>query len=212
MLLIAIPCTADGKFLPPHSPAPQDQRPSWTPFEDRPDFEYAELHFARMETSAGNLDHELKIWAAKNLLQHGGPPPFQNAQELLAAIDAIQVGDAPWRSFSIRYSGTIDANTPSWKRASYVVHTRDSFTVVKNMVQSADFDKKFDYAAFREYTGPQTRRWSNVMSGQWAWEKSVRIIQHVVYTFAHVPAVNKDRDCERSSHTWVDDGAVLPRC
>ena len=171
---LGAPCTSDGAFLPAHAPPPaQTQTHDWSPFEDRPDFEFAELHYARMETSAGNLDHELKIWAAKNILQHGGSAPFQNAQDLLDTIDAIKLGDAPWRSFAIRYTGHLDEYSPSWKRATYVIHTRNSLTVVNNMVGSADFKGKFDYAAFEEYTGSLTRRWSNVMSGQWAWEKSV---------------------------------------
>ena len=45
----------------------------------------------------------------------------ENHEDLLATIDAIEHGDAPWRAFTIRYTGAITADSPEWKQQSYTV-------------------------------------------------------------------------------------------
>ncbi|THH00535.1 hypothetical protein EW026_g2004 [Hermanssonia centrifuga] len=40
------------------------------------------------------------------------------------------------------------------------------------MLQSPDFDGQFDYAPYQEYAASGQRRYSNVMSGDWAYRKS----------------------------------------
>ncbi|KDQ62230.1 hypothetical protein JAAARDRAFT_189576 [Jaapia argillacea MUCL 33604] len=59
----------------------------------------------------------------------------------------------------------------------YVVHTRDSLSVMQSIVGSADFNGSFDYVPFEEYTGPDCQRWSNFMSGRWAFKKADKIAQ-----------------------------------
>ncbi|KAA1477476.1 hypothetical protein DENSPDRAFT_587684 [Dentipellis sp. KUC8613] len=175
-LLNARKCDPDGNFLPNDAPRPpRDDTEDWTPFADRPSFEFAELVFEKMETSAGDIDHLLKVFAAKAMLDGGGGGLFKDHNELYAAIDSIQHGDIPWKTFKVRYCGPVTLQSPSWQRTTYIIHARDARAVAEQMIGDPDFDGKWDYIPFEEYTGPEERRWCNVMSGQWAMNKADEI-------------------------------------
>ncbi|KAK7676623.1 hypothetical protein QCA50_020437 [Cerrena zonata] len=94
---------------------------------------------------------------------------------MYATIDSIQHGDAPWESFSFHFMGPLARDDPQWKRATYTVYCRNTQTVVHNMLNNKEFDGKFDYIPFQEYTGPQKRRVSNLMSGDWVYQKANEI-------------------------------------
>lgn len=182
--LEARPCDEDGNFLPDDMPPPlQDNFRSWEPFESRSSFELAELTFEKAELSAGEADQLLRIWAAREIeqgrLDEDNAGPFRNSDHLLATIDSIEIGDAPWHSFTIRYTGEVDDQSPSWKRQTYTVHTRDSLAVLRSMLGSTDFHGHFNYQPFKEYVGPDKRRWSDLLSGSWAWKQSVRSLIHI---------------------------------
>ncbi|KIJ19305.1 hypothetical protein PAXINDRAFT_7798 [Paxillus involutus ATCC 200175] len=145
-------CDENGNFLPPHAePPPLDDGEDWFPFTDRPSFEFAELQFEKIEASRQEVYSLLKILAARSVLDgSGAEPPFRNSHDLEATIDDILYGETPWSSFRVR---------------------RDSHAAVVNMARSADFDGKFDYVPFKEYTARDQRRWSNLMSGDWAYKQ-----------------------------------------
>lgn len=176
----AKPCDESGEFLPFGAPPPEDDDSdhSWAPFNDRPSFHFARFAYTKSQLSGGDVDELLEIWAAHNLLNGGGDAPFRDQDELCAVIDSIPHGDAPWETFSLRYDGPLDESAPSWKHATYQVHCRNTRVVAHNMLSSVDFDGKFDYTAYQEYMeGSEERRYSNVMSGDWAFKKSVCFIQ-----------------------------------
>ncbi|TDL19558.1 hypothetical protein BD410DRAFT_726969 [Rickenella mellea] len=176
--LNAQPCDEHGQFLPRNSaPPPLDDSMDWEPFDDRPLFEFAELIFDKMQSSKADVDQLLQILAAKNIVDGGGNAIFENNAHLEASIDAIKYGEVNWHSFSVRYNGPIAHNAPSWKRATYTVHTRCSLDVARSMAGSADFDGNFDYVPFEEYTAPDCRRYSNLMSGRWAYKQADVIAQ-----------------------------------
>ena len=92
---------------------------------------------------------------------------------MLAAIDSIQDGDAPWYSFSAKYSGTCTSeNPPDWMTKEYTVHYRNPLTVIRNMISNPGFNGKFDYSPYMEFEDDVRRR-SDVMSGDWVWEQAV---------------------------------------
>ncbi|KAK7685478.1 hypothetical protein QCA50_011342 [Cerrena zonata] len=130
-----------------------------------------------MKISTANINELLTIWAAKNITEgfEANASIFENANEMLATIDAIEDGDAPWESFTLRYTGPVDDTTPAWKRTDYTVYTRNSLTVMQNMLASEDFVNSFDYAPYEEYTAKNKRTWSNLMSGDWAWKQADKI-------------------------------------
>ncbi|KAL7279950.1 hypothetical protein ACG7TL_006361 [Trametes sanguinea] len=90
--------------------------------------------------------------------------------------DALPFGEAPWISFRIRYAGHVDANSPSWKRHTYIVHMRNPLRVAENMAGSADFLGTWDYTPFKEFLGEGCQRYSNLMSGRWAYKQADTII------------------------------------
>lgn len=119
-LCLARPCDAAGEFLPPNTPPlPRDEGHDWTPFTDRPSFEFAELEFEKVHASAEDINHLLRIWAAKNMLDCGGPPPFESTDDLMVTIDAIPYGECRWHTFRVRYAGPIAVNAPSWQTEMY---------------------------------------------------------------------------------------------
>lgn len=181
-----MPCDQDGEYLPLGTPplAGDDviDTEDWAPFADRPSFQFAWFSYRKAELSGGDIDELMEIWAAHSVLNDGGDPPFLNKNDLYATIDNIQKGDAPWEAFSLQYNGPLADDSPSWKRATYRVFCRNARTVAHNMLSSPDFDGRFDYSPFQEYLATGSRRYSNVMSGDWAYRKSVSSMFLVAYS------------------------------
>ena len=146
------PCDSQGNFLPPDAPPPApDPIDDYAPFENRPAFQFAELLFKRIQASKGNIDDLLRSLAAFNVTQNGADTPFNSADDLFSTIDAIPYGDAPWESFSVCYIGPADDDSPSWKRAEFEVHCRNTHTVAHNIIGTEEFNGKFDVAPYQEY-------------------------------------------------------------
>ncbi|PIL28280.1 hypothetical protein GSI_09568 [Ganoderma sinense ZZ0214-1] len=134
-----------------------------------------------MENSEGDIQHLLDILRARNVL-HGLediPPIFGDANHYLSSLDAIQYGGCSWKSVAFRYSGPVDADSPSWKRKPHVIHLRNALEAVESMVASSDFKDAFDTRPYEEYictpSGEKTRRFCNLMSGQWVTQKADEI-------------------------------------
>ena len=120
--------------------------------------------------SQTDIDTLMRLWASTT---SDGCAPFQNHQEMLATIDAINLRDIPWQSFSAQYSGTVPpGNAPDWMLHEYRVFFRDPLSVVRSMISNPDFKGQFDYAPYREFKGSQ-RRLVDLMSGNWAWKQAV---------------------------------------
>ena len=121
--------------------------------------------------SQGDTDTLMRLWAATT---PDGYAPFLNHQEMLATIDAIDLGDIPWQSFLVKYSGDIPpTNPPDWMLKEYTVYFRDPLSVVRSMIANPDFRGQFDYSPYMEFEDGK-RRWTDVMSGDWAWKQAVR--------------------------------------
>ncbi|KAJ7616603.1 hypothetical protein FB45DRAFT_1034921 [Roridomyces roridus] len=80
-LLTARPCDAAGRYLPPFAgpaakpPPPMNgQDPNeWAPFRSRAEFDFAQYHFVELQTSEGQINTALDIWAA-SVAEFGGLP------------------------------------------------------------------------------------------------------------------------------------------
>lgn len=134
--------------------------------------------------SAKKIDYLLEIWALDKA-KHDDLAPFNSYAQMYSPIDAIEFGDAPWQSFSMKFSTDEDhpADTP-WKSASYEVWYRDPVKVISNLLDNPDFDGQFDYSAFVEVDKQGQRRWNDFMSGNWAWRRSVSAISICVFVVA----------------------------
>ncbi|KAH9839919.1 uncharacterized protein C8Q71DRAFT_820987 [Rhodofomes roseus] len=170
------PSDRQGVFLAPGAPRPaREPVTSYAPFENRTAFEFADLIVKKMQTSIGDINALLRTQAAYNATQGGGDVPFEDADELFETVDAIPYGDAPWESFTLQYTGPVDDNSPSWKRATYTVHSRNPRTVAHNMAKNEEFDGKFDTTPYQEYSAPGALQFSNVLSGLWAYMQASKI-------------------------------------
>lgn len=168
------PCDEFGITLPPNSaplPWPVKANPA-APFSDTEEFEVAEFLFTKAEMSAGNINYLMSLWARK-VEKYGTSAPFANAREVYDLIDAIEYGEAPWETFSVKFSNDAGPNSPGWKTNEYPVYYRNPDTVVTNLLANPDFDGLFDYQPYREFNEKGKRRYNEFMSGQRAWEQCV---------------------------------------
>jgi hypothetical protein len=84
----------------------------------------------------------------------------------------------------VQYNGPITESCPEWKRQRYVVYCRNTLQALSCMLRNSDYKEQFNYRPYREYIGPEKRRWSNLMSGTWAWDKAVcdtHPIEHLAF-------------------------------
>ena len=76
----------------------------WTPYQNRLEFETAQLLFADAQMSADQIDRLLHLWGW-SLAPHQDTPPFADHKDLYDTVDATPIGDAPWKSFGLGYDG-----------------------------------------------------------------------------------------------------------
>ena len=166
-----------GNDLPPETPAPpryaNDDNP-WYPFDSEAQFRLADFAYRKDEMSTAKINKLLKIWALDKA-KHDDLTPFTLYDHMYKTIDTIEQGDIPWQSFSMRYQADDDnpADTP-WKQAKYEVWYQDPTHVVRNMLDNPDFNRQFNYTPYVELDKSGKRKWSNFMSGNFAWRHSVR--------------------------------------
>jgi Plavaka transposase len=117
------------------------------------------------------IDELMETWNAFHPLDD---PPFANHEDLYNTIDSTILGEVPWESFSIKYTGPMpDIDVPPWMLASYDIWFRDPQQVLDNQISNPDFNCEIDYAAKRVFGKDGQRRYQDLMSGQWAWDQSV---------------------------------------
>jgi len=125
----------------------------------------------------------MHLWGT-TLAAHGDSPPFADHRDLYSTIDHTPVGDVAWESFSLKYNHDADSHSnhgvesdhAPWMDAAYTVWYRDPHAVVHNMLGNPDFKNEMDYVPYREWKGEgddAKRRWCNLMSGDWAWDRAV---------------------------------------
>jgi hypothetical protein len=121
--------------------------------------------------AASNINDLFQIWAAT--LPADQNPPFINKQDLYNTINAIEVGDVPWTSFSLSFNGKAGDRVPSWKHASYDVWYQDPCLVMHQQIGNRDFVEEMDFAAKEVQDEQGTRLHTDFMSGDFAWRQLV---------------------------------------
>ncbi|KAG1801316.1 hypothetical protein EV424DRAFT_1545429 [Suillus variegatus] len=174
------PCTADGEFVPhgtPPPPIPQKAPDNWSPYRNRIEFEVAEFAFKKCHMSAKNLDFLCDLIAA-SLAKHHDTPPFADHKDLYNVIDAAQLGDVPWQSFSVQYTGEHPEVVPPWMNDEFEVWYRDPRAMAHNILANPTFKDEIDYAPFHEYdASDDMHQWKDFMSGDWAWQQADTILK-----------------------------------
>ncbi|KDR66445.1 hypothetical protein GALMADRAFT_147875 [Galerina marginata CBS 339.88] len=182
--LNALPCDKDGNFLPPHTRPPPPNAPDATddnmyhPFEDRLAFDWGYYHFAELQSSEREINKGLDLWLAASLKAGEDTPlPWSSAEEMYRTIDAIQEGDAPFETIRFKYAGPIRPNPPAWMTETYELCTRNSRTLLHHQLATTDFASTFTPRPYRQFDHSGDRVWSNLMSGDWAWNEADTIAQ-----------------------------------
>jgi hypothetical protein len=100
--------------------------------------------------------------------------PYASEDDMYNAIDSIEIGNAPWQSFAVRYTGEIpEGEPPPWMLAEYDVWCRNPRTVLRNQLANPDFNGEIDLAPKQEIGVDGERRYQDFMSGNWSWRQAV---------------------------------------
>jgi len=146
------------------------------PFNGRVAFEWAHERFVELKASKHQIGRGIDLWRAA-LLEHGvhADLPWKSDREFYATIDSIQEGHAPWITHILRYTGPKPAEgpVPAWMEEEYELNTRDVLYLLEIQISNSEFDGKFDYVPFNEVDEDGNRVYSNLMSGQWAFQEAV---------------------------------------
>jgi hypothetical protein len=159
-------------------------------------------HFIEVQSSEKQIKKGLDIWLAEKLEAGDDTPlPWTSAEEMYATIDAIQGGNAPFQTLSIKYAGPHPPNPPCWMTETYELCTRDSHLLLQNQLVNSDFRDQFDYKPYRQFNHKNDRVWSNLMSADWAWKEAVSAIKYLVLDLSNRCA---GCYCSRSLHSWFN--------
>ena len=180
---VAVPCDEgggplrkiNGLFPEPLTPKPKAVD-DWSPFESRDQFEMAEFLYCRTRMSAGNTDTLMAMVA--NIRQ--GESFFKDHNDLCNTIDASDLGGVSWKCSTFQYQGKIpNGQVPEWMTAVYETHYRDPRDVLKDMIADKTFKHAFDYVPYQEFDEDGSRRYENLMSGDWAFHQAVCFVLYL---------------------------------
>ncbi|KAH7911539.1 hypothetical protein BJ138DRAFT_1237425 [Hygrophoropsis aurantiaca] len=177
--LYGAPCDHNGNPIPPGTPPParyNDEPNAWAPFTGQAQFLLADFLFRKVEMSAPNIDYLMELWAFE-VAKLDGSSPFVSHRDAYQIIDSIRSGDVPWQCLSVDPPDNLPPDAPTWKRSQYQVWFRDPDTVIKNMLDNPDFDGQFDYAPYVYTDSNDKRRWTDIMSGNFAWRQCDKIYE-----------------------------------
>ena len=105
--------------------------------------------------------------------QFDTPAPFDNRDDMHAFIDSSVLGDVPWQCLVTTVPEGLGEGAPSWRRTPHEIWYHDPDSVVSAMLRNPDFQGQFDLRPYVDINANGTRQWSNVMSGNIAWRRSV---------------------------------------
>jgi hypothetical protein len=172
----AKPCNVRGEYLPlytqPEAVPDNDTNP-WSPFQSRVEFDFANYHFVEAQTLASLIDKALDHWA-RCVLPFGGVAPWKNSSELYATIDAINLGNLPWKTYKVQYQGPFPPSIPpKWMTQTYELCTCDSCQVLHHQLGTTAFKDNINLSPYRQFDNTYQQTWSNLMSADWTWAQAV---------------------------------------
>ncbi|KAK7471975.1 hypothetical protein VKT23_000083 [Stygiomarasmius scandens] len=172
-------CDKQGRPIPSDTaPDPQPAPDSpWSPFKGEVEFRVADLLYREVEMPQGKADKLFDLWML-SMQKHNDIGPFANHEAMYESIDSIPLGSAPWHCFQTVPEENLLPTAPEWKRTEYQVWYCDPDTVITNMLANPDFANGFDVCPYIELKGSDgKRRWSDFMSGNYAWEQATKIYE-----------------------------------
>ncbi|TFK72995.1 hypothetical protein BDN72DRAFT_894243 [Pluteus cervinus] len=153
---------------------PQATQPSavpdngFFPFNDDPQFRFADILYRKIQASAANTDGLIECLAS-HCRGIGGEAPFDDVEQMHDTIDAVP-GITGWEAFEVLFDGEFPENPPGWMTKGWEVWYRNPLKIMESMLENPDFAKEMDWAPKRIYTcANDTRRYRDLMSADWAW-------------------------------------------
>ncbi|KAF8263163.1 hypothetical protein EI94DRAFT_1807666 [Lactarius quietus] len=174
-----------------HGHPSQKQPDDWYPYNDRVQFELADLCYRQIQLSASHIDSILQLWST-TVDGSPSPSPFQNHKDMYQTIDRMPLRDIPWSSFSLQYNGEKPMDeVPQWMDASYEICYRDPRPVIHNILGHPGFKDDMDYVPYREYDASTGEwLWQDFMLGDWAWMQVDEIAKdRTTHGFTFVPVI-----------------------
>jgi hypothetical protein len=194
MIILALPTDKNGTFVSEYAePKPWesvDAKPGnpWHPFEGRLWFDFAHHHFVRVQASEDNINVNLDLLKAAVTKGNGDLQfPWLSAKKMYETIDQIQAGPAPFCTYYFQYRGPMPPSPPKWMTQTYELYARDPRLVLQQQLATPEFADQFTPVPYRRFKANGDRIFSNLMSGDWAWNQAVKI-----FLFSSMPVVS---DC-----------------
>ncbi|KAF8272768.1 hypothetical protein EI94DRAFT_1769618 [Lactarius quietus] len=162
---IALPCDSKGNFLPlrtPPLPHATTQQGDWSPFQSEAWFMLADLLYCCFKMLASNINKLLEIWAQSSA-KTNTLAPFESRVHMYAIIDASKLSNVLW---------DVDDQSPEWMQTSYKVWYCDPEAMIMNMLANPDFAGQFDLQPYIDLELQGQHQWSDVLSGNIAWQHS----------------------------------------
>ncbi|KAF8901765.1 hypothetical protein CPB85DRAFT_1227649 [Mucidula mucida] len=99
----------------------------------------------------------------------GGEGPSASAKALYTAINDIPYGSSPWKCFISEPHTNLPESAPVWQTETYKIWYQDPDVVVWNILANPNFADSFDPSPYLETDCDDKCRWSDYMSGNFAW-------------------------------------------
>ncbi len=94
-------------------------------------------------------------------------------------IGSIPLGDAPWKCFSVKYTGEIPQHNPStWMSQVHEIYYRDPDTVIRQMLDNPKFADGFDPIPRNAFDAKGKQVFSDFMTGNWAWRQADKLAEN----------------------------------
>ncbi|KAG7086185.1 hypothetical protein E1B28_002146 [Marasmius oreades] len=126
--------------------------------------------YIELKASNGKINKALDILQAQLLEVSSSQAPFKNAKELYAAIDSIWEENTPWTTYHVKYAGELPDDPPLWMTEVYEFCVRDTLNVLTEQLKTEAFSGQFNYTPYQEWNTRNERIYSNLLSGDWAWD------------------------------------------
>ena len=178
----AVPCTEDGIPTAPNAPpppcTPADAMSSnpWSPFDSHLSFKFAKYHFTELQSSERQINQALDLWRVAIIQAQGDTAniPWDSAAQMYNTINSIQEGSVPWKTVKFWYTGPFPAGTPPrWMTEDYELCFRDPCSILLNQITSPELQNHFNYVSYKQFDSHRECVWSNLISGEWAWNEAV---------------------------------------
>ncbi|KAJ7918908.1 hypothetical protein B0H13DRAFT_1991238 [Mycena leptocephala] len=196
--LNALPCDANGAFLPPFTGPPPAPPPHPTA-----KIQQHGSHLVTVQSSTSPIFISLRLRAQKSI----STPPSTYGQHHFSSTEKVRHGKmlvsstrqsthsgwpSPVEDLYAPLFGPLPPGTPpKWMTQSYELCTRDVRQLLHNQLGTTAFKDHVNLVPYRQFNHSGRRVWSNLMSGDWAWKQADTIAEdhrHMAQPFVPVVA------------------------